>query len=68
VFWDGEPWTVDLTRFAGTGPLELELRLTSFHPDASIWLTPAARAKRDKGAAADVHAAELRLTRAVTLA
>jgi hypothetical protein len=68
MFWNGEPWTVDLTRFAGAGPLALEIRLTSFHPDASIWLTPAARAKRDNGAGAVVHAAELRLTRAVTIA
>jgi beta-galactosidase len=66
VFWDGEPWTVDLTRFAGAGPLELEIRLTSFHPGASIWLTPHARARRSKDAGAVVHAAELRLTRAVT--
>lgn len=69
VFWDGVPWTIDVTRFAGTGSFELEIRLTSFNPGASLWLTPDAdRSKRNNGPGAVVHAAELRLTRAVTTA
>ena len=68
VFWDGEPWTVDLTRFAGTGPLELVIRLTSLDPEVSVWLTPGARRTTSiSGPGAVVHAAELRLTRAVTI-
>jgi beta-galactosidase len=68
VFWDGEPWTIDLTCFAGTGPLELEVRVTSFNPGTSIWLTPEARSKRNNVPGVVVQAAELRLSRAVTIA
>ena len=69
LFWDGEPWTIDLTGFAGTGALELEIRLSAFDPEASIRLPPDAdRTRRRPDAGAVVHAAELRLTRATTIA
>jgi beta-galactosidase len=69
LFWDGEPWTIDLTRFAGTGELELEVRVTAFNPTVSIRLIPRAdQLGRQHGPVAVVHAAEIRLTLATTIA
>ena len=68
LFWDGEPWTIDLTPFAGTGELELDVRVTSFNPEVSIRLTPRAdQLGRQHGPVAVVHAADVRLSHAITI-
>ena len=62
LFWDGEPWTVDLSAFAGAGELHFDLRITAFDPDVSIRLpAPADRVRQTRSGAA-LDAAETRLT------
>jgi hypothetical protein len=62
LFWDGEPWRVDLSAFAGTGELQVDLRIIAFDPEVSIRLpTPADRLRRIRSGPA-LDAAEIRLT------
>jgi hypothetical protein len=68
LFWDGEPWTIDLTPFAGTGELEFDVRVTSFNPEVSIRLPPRAdQLGRQHGPVAAVHAADVQLTHATAI-
>lgn len=68
LFWDGEPWTIDLSPYAGAGSLELDVRVTAFNPEASIRLAPAADRAGRRDPVAVIHTAELRLTRSTTVA
>jgi beta-galactosidase len=64
LFWDGEPWTIDLTGFRGASELTLDLALSACDPNAVVRRTFAAdRQVRQLGAVALVRSAELLLTR-----
>ena len=62
LFWNGEPWSVDLSAFAGTGELHFDVRISGFDPDVSIRLpAPADRTRHTRSSPA-LDTAETRLT------